>query len=593
MNQETRICQNCRSQFTIEPEDFKFYEKIKVPPPTFCYLCRAQRRFAFRNERGLYKRKSDHSGEEIFSMYSPQSPVKIYENKVWYSDTWDPLDYGRDVDFSRPFLEQLGELFREVPRSALSTILLENSDYSNNATGLKNCYFLFNSNYSEDSAYGNGVDSSRDIFDSSHVNHSERVYEGFWLTKCAGIFFSSQCENCLEVYFSKNLRGCNNCFGCTNLVNKSYHIFNEPYSKEEYEKKLKEFNLGSYRNKTLLRERAKKFWLGFPNKFYEGIKNSNVSGEYIFHSKNVKDSYLVREGKDLRYCQYLQVPANENCYDHSMWGNNNYLTYECSVCGNGTNNIRFCAACWEDVKNLEYCTECRSSSDSFGCTSLRKKQYCVLNKQYSKEEYETLVSRIKKHMNEIPYKDKKGRVYKYGEFLPPELSPYGYNETIALEHFPLTKEAAIEAGYNWYDEPQKDYKISMESKELPDHIDEVTEDILQHIIGCEHKGNCEGRCTTAFRITSQEFNFYKKFGLPLPRLCPNCRHHRRIAQRSKLDLWHRKCQCTGATSENGAYKNTVTHHHGAGKCPNEFETTYPPNGKEIVYCEQCYNAEMV
>ncbi|MFH1193084.1 MAG: hypothetical protein V1656_02080 [Candidatus Jorgensenbacteria bacterium] len=46
-------------------------------------------------------------------------------------------------------------------------------------------------------------------------------------------------------------------------------------------------------------------------------------------------------------------------------------------------------------------------------------------------------------------------------------------------------------------------------------------------------------------------------------------------------------------SENGAYTNTVPHIHGGGKCPNEFETSYAPERKEIVYCESCYNAEVV
>lgn len=36
---ETKTCQNCKTRFTIEPEDFVFYEKIGVPAPTFCPEC--------------------------------------------------------------------------------------------------------------------------------------------------------------------------------------------------------------------------------------------------------------------------------------------------------------------------------------------------------------------------------------------------------------------------------------------------------------------------------------------------------------------------------------------------------------------------
>ena len=107
MNSETKTCQNCKKDFVIDQEDFNFYEKIKVPLPTFCPLCRAQRRWAFRNERGLYKRKCDFSGKEIFSMYAPDSPVKVYDRDIWLSDVWNPLDYGKEIDWSRPFLSSI------------------------------------------------------------------------------------------------------------------------------------------------------------------------------------------------------------------------------------------------------------------------------------------------------------------------------------------------------------------------------------------------------------------------------------------------------------------------------------------------------
>src|SRR3989338_7505586 len=103
MTSETKICQNCKQPFVIEPEDFDFYKKIDVPPPTFCWLCRAQRRMCFRNERILYKRKSYFNGKDIFSMYAPDSVYKVYEKDIWLSDQWDPLEHGQEYDFNRPF----------------------------------------------------------------------------------------------------------------------------------------------------------------------------------------------------------------------------------------------------------------------------------------------------------------------------------------------------------------------------------------------------------------------------------------------------------------------------------------------------------
>ncbi|KKT90642.1 MAG: hypothetical protein UW91_C0052G0013 [Parcubacteria group bacterium GW2011_GWF2_45_11] len=100
---ETKTCQNCKSGFTIEPEDFAFYEKIHVPPPTFCPDCRLQLRLLFRNERTFYKRKCDLCGKNMISSYAPEYTYPVYCQKCWWSDKWDPYQYGREYDFSKPF----------------------------------------------------------------------------------------------------------------------------------------------------------------------------------------------------------------------------------------------------------------------------------------------------------------------------------------------------------------------------------------------------------------------------------------------------------------------------------------------------------
>jgi len=260
-------CQNCKKDFEIDSQDQNFYEQMKVPPPTFCWLCRAQRRFAYRNERKLYKTKSDLSGKDIFTMYPPEVKFPVYTLEEWYSDDWDPMEHGTDYDFNRPFIEQFKELTMKTPRPARSVIRLVNSDYSNNASDLKNCYLVFNANKNEDCAYGNAVDVSKDSFDNSHANGIELCYENFWLSNCNKAFFSAQCADCSDVWFSKNLKGCQSCFGCVNLRSKKYHIFNQPYSKEDYESKLKEFNLGSHAAIEEIRKTVSDFWLKFPSKY--------------------------------------------------------------------------------------------------------------------------------------------------------------------------------------------------------------------------------------------------------------------------------------------------------------------------------------
>ncbi len=192
-------------------------------------------------------------------------------------------------------------------------------------------------------------------------------------------------------------------------------------------------------------------------------------------------------------------------------------------------------------------------------------------KNLTKEEYEALVPKIIQHMNDMPYVDKKGRVYKYGEFFPVELSPFAYNETIAQEYFPRVQSEVAEAGYRWRDPDIKQYKVTLQPQDLPDHIKDVSDDILNQVIGCEHAGSCNEQCMTAFKIIPSELQFYRAMNLALPRLCSNCRHYARLSQRTPFMLWDRTCS----------------------KCAKPIKTSYAPERPEIIYCEQCYQQEVV
>jgi hypothetical protein len=588
-------CQNCKTEFQIADEDLSFYGKISVPPPTFCWLCRAQRRMAFRNERILYKRKSDFNGRDIFSMYAPDSGYKVYEKEVWLTDEWDPLEYGQEYDFDRPFFEQFDELLHKVPLKNLNVVNGVNSDYSNNFTEPKNCYLCFNGNQSEDCMYSHGLTFCRDCVDVSHLSKCESCYDSFWLTSGNSNIGCNNCESSFNMWFCKACVGCSDCVGCVGLRKKQYCIFNQPYSKEEYQAKLKELDLGSFSQYQKIKAQAHDFWLKFPIKFLEGLHNTRVSGNYIDHSKDVRNSFLVREGEHLKFCQYIQeLPGSKDCYDWSIWGDNGQLMYECHACGVGTQNVRFCLFTQEDSHDVEYSMVCSGSSYLFGCVGVRKKQYCILNKQYRKEEYEVLLPKIREHMNSMPYKDQRGRIYKYGEFFPAELSPVGYNESMAQEYFPLTKEDALAQGYKWRETADRNYSPTLKSGDLPEHIKDVPDSITKEVIACAHAdANCNQLCVTAFRIIPDELNFYRKLGLPLPRLCHNCRTFERLRQRTGLQLYSRKCQCGGVKSENGVYINTASHSHGTEPCPSEFETTYALERPDIVYCEQCYSSEMI
>ena len=331
-NSVSSTCQNCKQNFTIEAEDFNFLKRMEVPPPTWCPSCRFARRALFRNERKLFRTTEGLHGKQILSLWPSDQGLIVYDDHDWWNfDLWDPLDYGQDFDPSRPFLAQVFEVFKKVPILARNDVNMVNSDYSGNADDLKNCYLMFNSNHTEDSGYGNGVDYCRNCYDNSHVQKSERCYNSFWLTNCYETNFSSQCEDCASVWFSKNCRGCTNCFGCVNLRSKKYYFFNEQLSKEEYEKRIAGMNLQTWSGLKAAERQARAFWLKFPNKNLQGVQNTNVSGEYITHSRNVTKSYLIRECENLKYVQYSQVASSRDVMDATLIGNTAELFYDVSV----------------------------------------------------------------------------------------------------------------------------------------------------------------------------------------------------------------------------------------------------------------------
>ena len=168
---------------------------------------------------------------------------------------------------------------------------------------------------------------------------------------------------------------------------------------------------------------------------------------------------------------------------------------------------------------------------------------------------------------------------------------------MAQEYFPLKKKQAINKGYEWKDPETKNYQITLKTEQIPDHIKDVKDSITDEIIECSNasaQGGQASQCSTAFKIIYRELEFYRKNNIPIPRLCPNCRHYQRVKQRNPLKLWHRKCQCAGTHSDNKVYQNTIEHnHHKDNHCLDEFQTTYAPERQEIVYCEKCYQQEAV
>lgn len=548
-------CRKCENEFVITEAELAFYRKVsptikgviyEIPAATLCPPCREQRRLAFRNERKLYNRKCDLSGKDILSIYSADKPYKVYDQELWWGDGWDPLSYGREYDFSRPFFEQLGELLLAVPKIGLVVGKNENSSYNNFLADCKNCYMILGwGEYCEDCYYGRFVNSSKNCVDTSYTYHSELCYECMDVDSCYNSVYLTSCRSCRDSYFLENCISCQDCFGCLNLSNKQYCIFNQQYSREEYVQKIANLKDLSPTSFEIIHQKINELKKSVPQKYYHGFNIENSTGDYIQSCKNAQHCFSANSLEDTQnISDCFQTKDSTDCT--IVGGNDTQLSYECiSFTGK---NCAFINLSWY-CHDLLYCQDCfNNCSNCFGCVGLKHKEYCILNKQYTKEQYEALLPRIIEHM--------KG-TGEFGEFFPLSLSSFAYNETLAQEYYPLTREEVIGQGLKWKEKDSKEYQ--KQTYVVSEAIAQVSEDICNHVLACQS-------CEKNYRIVKPESIFYKQLQLPVPKKCPDCRHQERNARKNPRKLWSRNCM----------------------QCQKGIETTFAPDSPEVIYCEECY-----
>jgi hypothetical protein len=387
------------------------------------------------------------------------------------------------------------------------------------------------------------------VFDCSYAYNSENSYECFDVKNAYNCFFSNSLENCSSCYFSSDLIWCNFCYWSHWLRNASYMWFWEQKTKEEWQElfseKHKSENIFNHLNF------SRNISLNKPKRNLHISNSENCIWDYISNSKNLSHCFDVSESENSKYVTYWAFWL-KNVYDsNALWAIE--LWYECNEWWIDINSCCFVKNPIEWLFKSFYSILCwKQSSNLFGCIWLQSKEYCILNKQYSKEEYETLVPKIIEHMQ---------KTWEWWEFFPASISPFGYNETLAFEYFPLSKNEALEKWFNWsdYESPFPKVDKIIKASMIPLNISDIPDDILNWAIECEVSWK-------PFRIVKAELEFYRKHNLPIPKRHPDQRHLDRLALRNPRKLFDRICD----------------------KCWKEIKTTYSPDRKEIVYCEECY-----
>jgi hypothetical protein len=527
----------------------ELYRTLNLPRPKLSPVERLRRRIAYRNFRTLYHRPSSFSGARLISMYSPNVPFPVVSTKEWWSESWDARDYGRAIDFTKPFFSQYQALAEVVPRAALSNLNSENSEYCNFVFASKGCYLVFGCVDSEDCLYGHIVWSCSSCLDVLYAYRCEWCSHSIDIVDCYDVHYSTDCTRCTESYFLRNCTNCQSCFGCTNLHNKRFCLFNEQLSEVEYLKRIAAyFPLTRERIQTITTAPFYRECL-FPQSF--GFQNEDISGNHIYYSKSCINCFDVKSSE-----------GAENSFTAQV-------LYQCIDLAFNPTNTRFCADSLtvQNAERVFYSHLAVDSSDItlsefvysstalFGCIGMRRGKYAILNREYPQAEYESLKARLLEHME---------RTGEWGGFFPMDLSPFAYNESIANEYLPLNREEALNRGLRWLDEEKNLPPPPLDRPLVPELITAADDAVPNNTYYCSVTKK-------PYKILAAELALCRRLKIPLPDTAPDTRHLRRMAMRAPRIIEQVPCGECGVGVQTS---------HGRGFAPG-------------VLCDPCYRRRFV
>ncbi|MCX6723627.1 MAG: hypothetical protein NT155_00440 [Candidatus Staskawiczbacteria bacterium] len=496
MQQETKQCEKCHKDFSILEEDSLFYEKFDLPLPSMCVYCRWKYLLAFWVFGKFRIAKSALSGKTIITVIPESAPFPIYERAEFVSDAWDPLTYGKDYDASSSFIEQLVELQSKVPHPHQTGIKNFNSDWTDDMWESKDAYLSRSGLHNESISYGYRVLNCKNSIDIAMCWDLERSYDCLYCFKSYNLKYSFNSRDCMDSLFLYDCRNCQNCFMSWNLRNQKYCVLNQPYSKEDYFKKIAEYNLAS---RSSVEAFKKELWQHIQQDAVHrqdyNLQAVNSQGNLLNNDKNCYQCYFIEDSENCRYC--FRGRGKETIDSISLFDSEKCSLGALDQLGYGNTCNLYTTSC----RYSSYLDNCEECEYCFGCVGLRKKKYCILNKQYTKEEYESLVGRIKGDMKN------RGE---WGKFFPLSVAYCGYNLSLAQMMFPMTKDEALKFGVKWEEAVEPHYENIISGDDLPDTIDQVKDEIVKQRVLCPET-------KLSYNITKDELAFYKQHKIPLPR----------------------------------------------------------------------------
>ncbi len=543
---ENKICEHCNHDFTITEGELSAYKKVGIELPTLCFFCRVKLHFSYWVFGKFRKGKSDLSGDSLITVLAEKNRYPVYTLHEWHSDKWDAMDYGVDYNPDLPFFKQIQDLQEKVPRPHQNGANNTKCDWCDDVWNSKNCYLSRSMEECEDLLYSYRNVKVRNSINMLVCFNCEKSMDSVECHNSYKLFYSMHSRDCVNSYFLYDCRNCQDSFMCWNLRNKSYCIENVQYSKEEYEEKIKSFNLGSYKSIEYFKDRFDKIIsTDVVHRQNFNLKSYNSEGDYLLDCKNCHNCFITNNAEDsYNYVRGLYNKSNidaNGCWYTELLGN-------CTCCGYGYAE-KYCAFSSSRYSEyLDLCTECEYC---FACVGLKKKKYCIFNKQYTKEEYENLKEKIISDMRE------RGE---YGKFFPYSMSTGPFNFSTSFTYFPdTTKEDILALGGYWEDIDESHIE-GMPTNELPDDIKDVSDAITTQALICPETG-------WRFNISQNELIFYKENNIPLPRFHFDVRTKKYFKYFSILQTYPYHCTF----------------------CKKPLDAYYPPEWNyQKIACEDCY-----
>lgn len=294
------------------------------------------------------------------------------------------------------FFSELQKLILSQPKRPLTIINCENCEFCNEVYNSKNLIYCFDAYNSSDSFYLFDSAQCASCGDCDYAVESELCYESADPFKCFNCDFVNYCANLRDSMFCEWCWNGNDLFGCVNLINKSFCIFNRQLTETEYREKVKEYRKWPPGKVLAYVEEIKK---QFPLTQTIAAHNENSDyGNYVHYCKNC---YLCFDVAHDGNCGYLYDSFYcNNCHDLTYIGNTE-VAYQAVDCANlfNCNYVVHSSYCHDS----SYLFNCYNVKNSLGCVGLKNKQYCILNRQFSKEEYERLNSHILTELNKVNF----------------------------------------------------------------------------------------------------------------------------------------------------------------------------------------------